>query len=333
MYDGLTEVRTTNMFVSVVVVARNEGHNIGSCIESILAQDYPRDKYEIVVVDGRSTDKTQEIVRRHPVKLIIAEKAVIGHQRNTGVGNAQGGYVAFADADCVADRQWLGKLVEALERADEHVVAVGGPNLVFRSDSGFAKVVGYVQETFLGSGGSAQGYAIREAKYVKSLPNCNVLYVRDVLMTERYDDGISCGDDCDLNHRLARKGYKFLYVPDAIVWHHRPTNLASFVKKMFNYGEAMGRVTRKNRRIVRWYALAAGGMVVAILVAYPLIRFVPWALYAYVAAAGLYAVGLFGSMVQVLGKFRGLEAAKTVFLLPTQHLSYGVGFLKGLVIP
>lgn len=321
------------MFVSVVVVARNEERNVSPCIESILAQNYPRDEYEVIIIDGGSTDRTQEIVRRYPVRLIVADRGIIGYQRNMGVRNARGGYVAFTDADCVADREWLRKLVKALEDGESEVVAVGGPNLVFDTDPDFARVVGYMQETFAGSGGSAQSRAIRKARYVKSIPNCNIMYRADALKSEKYDDRLSCGDDSDINYRLAKRGYKFLYLPDAVVWHHRPANLKAFAKKMFSYGEGMARVTRKNSNIVRWYAFAAALMVIGIVIAYPMIRFVPFAAYAYIAAGAMYIAALCVSTIQVFVRFRRLESLMTPVLLPLQHICYGVGFLEGIVFP
>ena len=322
-----------NILVSVVVVAKNEERNIGACIESVLAQDYPQNRYEVIVVDGGSTDKTQAIAQRYPVRLVVADRAAIGYQRNIGVRNAQGEYVAFTDADCVADKQWLRKLVTALERREADVVAVGGPNLVFETDPDFARVVGHMQETLAGSGGSAQSYAIGAAKRVKSIPNCNAIYLREALISEQYDDWISCGDDLDINYRLAKKGFAFQFLPDAVVWHHRPANIRGFVRKMFSYGEGVARVTRKNGGIVRWYAFAAGLMVIGILIAYPLIRFVPYLAYVYAVAGAVYLGVVLFSAVQAAASSRSLRSLETVVLLPLQHLAYGLGFLKGMFVP
>ena len=328
-----TNVSDADIVVSVVVVAKNEEKHIASCIESLLAQDYPQEFYEIIVVDGCSTDRTQEIVRSYPVKLIIADRGIIGYQRNIGAMTAKGKYVAFTDADCVVSNQWLAKLVEALGNSPTDVVAVGGPNLVLDSDPIFARVIGYMQETLLGSGGSPQSYRMNKPKYVYSVPNCNIAYVADTLRSEKYDDKLSVGDDGDINYRLKQKGYRFLYLPDALVWHHRPINLKRFMKKMFSYGDGMGKVTRKNRGVVRWYAFAPILMGLVLLVAYPMIRFVPWAAYFYLAIAFIYMGGLFISTVQVFQRLKSMQSAKTLILLPVQHISYGFGFLKGMLLP
>lgn len=342
--------------VSVVVVARNEERHIASCLESVLAQDYPRDQYEVIVVDGGSTDRTAQIARQHPVTVVVSDRAVIGHQRNLGVTHSLGRYVAFTDADCVADGGWLAALAGAMEAAGTEwgaqtqgaaraqgaaqaeaaaargVAAVGGPNLVFESDPWFARLVGHMQGTLGGSGGSAQSYSIATPRRVRSLPNCNAMYRREALEAERYDDAISCGDDLDLNYRLARRGHAFQFVPGAVVRHHRPAGIGAFARKMYLYGEAMGRVTRKNRGVVRWYAFTAGLGVIGLVLAYPLVRFVPYMGYAYLAAAAVYLGLLCVATFQVAARLRTPASLLTLLLLPLQHLVYGVGFLKGLAV-
>jgi len=208
--SGKNSMLKKSPFVSVVVVTKNEEKNICKCLESLLAQDYPKDKYEVIIVDGVSTDRTQEICKQYPVRLIAAEKSGISYQRNRGIEAAKGKYVAFTDADCIVEKAWLRKLVAQIEKCDEDIVAVGGPNLVLNNDPPLSRIIGYAQETFLGSGGSPQSYRITKPTYVNSIPNCNVLYKRDIIIKENYDEVLSVGDDCELNFRLQQKGYKLL---------------------------------------------------------------------------------------------------------------------------
>lgn len=64
-------------FISVIVGVRNEERFIEECIESLLNLDYLRDSYEIIIVDGMSTDKTRELVQKYPVKLLLNEKRTL----------------------------------------------------------------------------------------------------------------------------------------------------------------------------------------------------------------------------------------------------------------
>jgi glycosyltransferase involved in cell wall biosynthesis len=318
--------------VSVIVVAKNEEKNISKCLDSLIAQDFPKDRYEVIVVDGASSDRTREISQRYPVRLIRLDRGGISYQRNVGLEVAEGRYVAFTDADCIVGKTWLRKLVEQVERTDESVVAVGGPNLVFSDDPPLSRIIGYTQGTFLGSGGSPQSYEIAKPTYVNSIPNCNILYKKEVVAKEKYDEGLSVGDDCDLNFRLRQKGYRFLYSPDIVVWHHRPDGFQSFARKVFSYGEAVGRITRKHRKLVRWYAFVAAFAVLAVIFCYPIIKFLYPAAYIYIFAAILYLTALAVSTARVYERYKALKSLLTMVLLPLQHLLYGLGFLKGLLV-
>ena len=65
--------------------------------------DYPQDSYEIIIVDGMSTDKTRDLVQKYPVRLLLNERKNVAAARNLGVKNARGDLVAFTDGDCKVD--------------------------------------------------------------------------------------------------------------------------------------------------------------------------------------------------------------------------------------
>ena len=316
--------------VSVVVVVKNEEKYISDCLDSLVNQDYHKDCYEIIVVDGGSTDQTQAICRSYPIKIVITRSG-ISHQRNVGVEVARGKYVAFTDADCIAENAWLSKLVEGIENSEGNVVAVGGPNLVLDKDPILAKIIGYSQETFLGSGGSPQSYRIIESTYVNSIPNCNILYKKEIITEEKYDSTISIGDDCELNFSLSQRSYKFFYLPDAVVWHHRPNTLKNFSRKMISYGIALGVITRKHKRIIRWYAPLVAFAVLVIFAAYPAMKYIQSAIFVYSSVVFLYLIALLISTVQVFRRLKRVSSLMVLILLPMQHFLYGIGFLIGIL--
>jgi glycosyltransferase involved in cell wall biosynthesis len=227
-----TMVNNENILISVIVVMKNAEKTITQCLDSLFAQDQPAEQYEVIVVDGGSKDRTLSIVENYPVKIIKDDGGSISHGRNLGVQASRGEFVAFTDSDCVVQGDWLRSLITELQNRCD-IIALGGPNLTNDSDFPLSKVIGYMQETFLGSGGSPQSYAIKEPRYVYSLPNCNVMYKKRVFNEETFDDGFNIGEDCDFNYRLRKRGYSFLYFPNAVVWHYRPSNLKELCNKMF----------------------------------------------------------------------------------------------------
>lgn len=319
-----------NPRVSVIVVSKNENRRIGRCLQAILEQDYPRDAYEVIVVDASSDDGTVEIARRFPVQIVIDTYGVLGHQRNTGIRLANGEYVAFTDADCRPDIQWLSRLVDTLEKCPPNIAAVTGPNLIMEEDPPMAKTIAYMQQTLAGSGGSPQSYPVKGGlACVISAPNCNAIYRRKVLLENPYDDGLNWGEDAELNLRLRKMGYNFLYNLDAIVWHHRVKNSLALGRKMFNWGMAMARIALKHKNPVRWYAWLPLGLVIYLALLLPALilgisyklAFFPLTCYFFVVAA---------TIAQVFLNQRNAYTLIVGFLLLIQHVTYGIGMFCGI---
>ncbi len=118
--------------VSVVVTTKNEAVNIGNCLASVAAQDYPREALEIIVVDNASTDATKDIARRF-TDLVFDKGPERSAQRNFGMLEAATGeYVMFLDADMILSRTVVRRCVEALR--DPGLVALHIPEIVLGKD-------------------------------------------------------------------------------------------------------------------------------------------------------------------------------------------------------
>ena len=315
-------------FVSVVVGIRNEEKFIEECIDSLLHLDYPQASYEVIIVDGMSTDKTRDIVQKYPVRLLLNERKNVAAARNLGVVNARGDLVAFTDGDCKVDPGWLKTLVSELINAPEDVACVGGPNLIFDTDPVFGRVVGHAQETFLGSGGSAQSKNSTKKHYVSSLPNCNALYKKNTILEAGYfDERFVVGQDGDLNYRINKIGHKFLYIPEAKVLHHRRGTFKSFSVRMFKYGMWMAELFKKHGEFVRWYAFlpsiailfAVLSLIVSLVYTAPIVVLL--------VLMALYFVLVFVTSIQVIYKMKSKYGLFALFVIPVQHVAYGLGFL------
>lgn len=111
--------------ISVIIPSYNEEKYILASVKSIVQQDFPKNKYEVILVDS-STDKTTEIVQKnYPlVKIVKDKKRGIVCARIKGEQQAKGEIVAYLDADSIAPKDWLTKIEKAYK--DKEVVAVGG---------------------------------------------------------------------------------------------------------------------------------------------------------------------------------------------------------------
>ena len=128
-------------FISVVVAARDEEKNIIHCIQSLLNQDYPIDKFEILIVDDFSTDNTAELVKKFEtsetnLKYLSStakrhEKIVVSYKREaiqTGINASKGQYILLTDADCIVPPSWITTFSEQFIKED--CVFIGGPVVI-----------------------------------------------------------------------------------------------------------------------------------------------------------------------------------------------------------
>jgi cellulose synthase/poly-beta-1,6-N-acetylglucosamine synthase-like glycosyltransferase len=121
-----------NTKVSVIIPARNEALNIGKCLDSLLAQSYPNDFMEIVVVNDFSTDNTASLVAEHPLpcKLINLSDHISGPINSykkkaieTGIAHSGGELIVCTDADCSMGKDWIRVLVSAYQNEKSEFIA------------------------------------------------------------------------------------------------------------------------------------------------------------------------------------------------------------------
>jgi glycosyltransferase involved in cell wall biosynthesis len=223
--------------VSVVVACYNGERTLKTCLESLCRLNYP--DYEVILVDDGSTDSTPEIAKAFPnVRRVRQENYGLSVARNTGIATATGEIVAFTDADCRADEDWLYYLVGGLQSGE--FVGIGGHNLLPPDDSRVAAAV------LVSPGGPAHVMLTdREAEHV---PGCNMAFYKWALEEIGGFDPVfaRAGDDVDVCWRLQERGYKIGFSHAGFVWHYRRSTVAAYLKQQAGYGEAEALLMRKH---------------------------------------------------------------------------------------
>src|SRR4030042_5320846 len=125
------------MPISIIIATRNEERNIENCLKSILAQTYPKEKLEIIVVDNNSTDRTKEISRKYTDK-IFNRGPERSSQKNFGVEKSEGEYFIHLDADMTLGENVVKECVEKVQN-DGNIVALYIPEII-AGDKFFSKV-------------------------------------------------------------------------------------------------------------------------------------------------------------------------------------------------
>jgi glycosyltransferase involved in cell wall biosynthesis len=212
--------------VSVVIPARNGAATIAQCLEALLAQSYPRELTEILVVENGSTDETSMMAGRYPVTLLPAPDVKTSYAaRNRGIAAARGDIVAFTDCDCIADREWLARLLAPF--ADARVEAVAGT-------IGDAPAENLCEEL----SARVNPFARPVRGGLKTLLTGNAALRRTTLLSlGLFDDSLPTAGDVDLGWRLQRtRRDAVVDAPDAIVRHRHRGTLRGVFGQYRRYG-------------------------------------------------------------------------------------------------
>lgn len=180
-------------FVSVVIPAFNEEEMIAQCLDSIKKGDFPKERYQIIVVDNGSQDRTREICRSHGAIVLEDRDKKVSGLRNLGAFHAKGDLLAFVDADCVVAENWLSE--GARNYCNEKLIAWGSAPFPPEDST-------WVQETW---------YSVRRARYpvqtVDWLESMN-LFVRkkDFDKIGGFSEKLITAEDVDFCYRLNALG-------------------------------------------------------------------------------------------------------------------------------
>ena len=253
--------------VTVVVPVRNGEQTIQHLLESLQKLDYASDKVEVIVVDGNSTDKTRDIVKKYPVTLVVEERKGLNVARNTGIKSGDGEIVAFTDSDCIVPPNWVTKIVENFK--DPQVSCVGGSAKALDSDF----VSQYADNSIV----RLMPFFTKREELEKVKPffrhpaGCNMAYRRKVAEEVGYfDENIQYGfDEVEFADRVCKAGYKMVLDPKVSVWHKHRSTFGEFLKQNFQYGKGSGLVLKRNRlkdAVSRWAFLGLLGFISWLLI-------------------------------------------------------------------
>lgn len=221
--------------VTAVVLNWNGGRVVGECVQSLQAQDYPA--LDILVVDNASTDGSPETLRREFPGVRVHENAEnlgFGGGNNTGIGLCETPYILLCNNDTRLSPDVVRRLVAALE-ADP--AAGGAAPCIILAETGRVDAAGIVvcpDGLALGRGRAEPADAYRDGAEVFYVSDCCCLYRRRMLQALRLPDGelydedfFAYADETDMGWRAQRLGWKSLYVPEAVVYHHHAASSGS----------------------------------------------------------------------------------------------------------
>ena len=322
-----------SILITIGIVAKNEEKYIEETLKGIINQRIDPSLIEIIVVDGNSSDRTREIaenvLRSSDISYKVLNERDFGFyglcfSRNLVIDNSSKTtrYIAYTDADCIVDKNWLKTLYQYIEGSGDEIAGAGGPRLVAPTEDKKELVINNFLTSNIASGGNP-AFSKRNVKYLDSIPNYNSIYKKDIISKFRYDDSLIISDDNELNLRLKKAGYDFIYAGDAKVYHRETNSILEFGKNMRNYGINITNTIKKHRLfkikpfislifVLYLIFIAPLYLIVGLIILIPLILYF------------IFAVMIFA---EIINKTKTIYSLMVFVLLPVQHISYAYGMI------
>ena len=223
-------------FISIVIPTRNEQKTLKDCLDSLTRLNYPKARREILVVDGMSTDNTRKIAGLYDTILVENPKRSHRSGVNLGFEKARGDIIAFTDADCIVDENWL---QNSLKYFNRRVAGVSGPIQIPSQPSTFQQAVAFLFSLAVRVAKSSHKETQQAAQDVEDFPTCNAIYRKIALkVVMPLDEELYGGSDLELNYRLRQAGYRLLATPDVRVQHCKRDTPKRFWIQMYRYAIA-----------------------------------------------------------------------------------------------
>lgn len=310
--------------ISIIIPALNEERMIGPCLASLAKLDFAREKFEVILVDNGSTDKTLEIAESFQDRLnlrILQKTGVrISGLRNLGAQEARGEIVAFLDADCLAKSDWLERI---LGFAPNDSIGVVGAYYLLPEDSSW---VGRTWHRYQEAEKSGE---------VSHVPAGDLIMRReDFLQFGGFDETIQTNEDYELCERVRKAGMAVRAYPEIGVVHlGTAQNLRVFFRKQAWHGTHVVKVFLRNvSGSHNFKAVAFAGYTLLCLLS--IVAGIGWALFArgsWLLALGAAAGTLLPPALLSLRQIAGSRKLLDFFPLLALYTTYGLARAKSLL--
>ncbi len=225
---------------SVVIPAYNAAATIRACLDALSHQTLPVNEYNIIVVDDGSSDATAQIAEQvEGVQVVRMEHRGAAAARNRGAAAASGEILLFTDADCAPASDWAATLLAPFADLAKNIVGAKGAYRTAQRE----RVARFVQLEY------EEKYArLRRYALIDFIDTYSAAYRRAIFLENRgFDESFPAAsvEDQEFSFRLARQGYRMVFVPQAVVEHRHPASLWAYARRKFRIGYWKVRVHRR----------------------------------------------------------------------------------------
>ena len=321
------------MQVSVIIPTYNEELFIEALIENLVAQDFPKEELEVLIIDGQSTDKTRQLIQERStslgwIKLLPNPHIVVPHAMNIGISASKGKTIVRMDAHCQYPNNYISRLLAVQQETGAE--NVGGVWItVPGADTAIARAIALASSHPFGIGNASYRLENTEIKEVDTVPyGC---YPREVFdRIGLYDEDLIRNQDDELNGRLIQAGGKIMLIPDLEIQYSARPTWSKMNKMFYQYGLYKPLVNKKLGKPATWRqfippAFVLVGLLILISLFFTSDSGVQLLL------SSFYVLSALG--IALVMAIRKVDLA-LIFLVPITfaliHISYGLGYWQGI---
>jgi len=345
----VNKVMTGLPFITIVIPVRNEERFIADSIQELLEQDYPRDRFEIIIADGGSKDQTRMIVydisKQYPnVRLLDNRGLLPSSGRNVGFKNGKGDIFIVIDGHChIPDKNLLRNVIRCFEKSGAYCLGRPQP-LDPPGINDFQYAVSLARASKVGHSGDSFIYSNYEG-YISPVSN-GAIYKREIFEKVGYvDENFDACEDVEFNYRIEKAGFKAYTSPSLTVKYYPRESLKGLFRQMTRYG--MGRFKFINKHpesttlnmlippifVLGLFAFVVFGLCFAFSFLFPVSRpaSIDFAMGILGSIYGVYAILVLGESLRICLKegLRFFKYLPTIFF--TIHFGLGSGFLNEML--
>ncbi|HZS83866.1 MAG TPA: glycosyltransferase family 2 protein [Stellaceae bacterium] len=316
-------------FLSVVLPALDEEHYLEPCLRSLLADPYPRDRLEVFIVDGGSSDRTVAIAHRlagefpflrvlhNPNRLQAA-----GFNLALRAADPRAEYVMRCDVHAEYPPGFLTRAAAALARSGAAVATYGDAP---KAKTCFQTAVAFAQNTPLGVGNAwyRLGGVSRFVEHGKH----GCFRRAAIEAVGGYDEAFSHNEDSELSLRLIKAGGKVWLDADLTVYYYPRATPAALARQYFRYGRGRAQTVLKHRIMPRARQLAPVALVIGDAACLALAPLASWLLLPILA----YLLALVGAALYGALRYRRSALLLSAIAFAVMHHAWGLGFLSRLL--
>ena len=322
-------------FITSIIVVRNEEDYIEICLRSLIEQDYPNSKYEIIIVDGDSDDKTLDLINKTiqqydkhnlpNIRIMNNPKRNLASGWNIAIQNAVGEYTVRIDAHSKANKDFISKSMETMQNVKD-ACCVGGL-LTTKSLTPTGETISKVLSSPFGIGNSKFRYSSK-AQYTDTV--AFGLYRKSIFEKVGYfDETLARNQDNNMHARIRNSGGKFYFNPDIKCVYYSRDSCKKMIKQAYLNGKWNIITAKINRSAVSIRHLVPLAFVISLILLISLSLINKYFIYllfleliAYVLCAIIFALKKTRNLIEVI---------KMIVLYFSLHISYGIGSLSSIL--